>query len=216
VLNIYIYIYFILFYIGKSIIIKAGIALLQYIEKPLLSRCQNLSKDECLNVTLDIILHIHDVLYTDKYCQCFGRKKSLEDTVKVFDQQLSSNVKKDKEEEENKNNELNDPNTTEYNETENPLTEPELILPPPPLIHNHGHRYKKYASSHNNYNSNNNNNNNNFSTNSFNSHTTSDQNHINDKCSADCLCIKCFDIDNFLNIILNIKISQKFEEILNE
>lgn len=154
-------------------------------------------------------MHIHDVLYTDKYCQCFEHNTTSEEKIKVFNQtqQPQDIILKSATMNENEN------NNNKENNTENP-TESESIVPPPPLIHSHEHRFKQHASNYLNRNS----------TSFYTSVSTVNNNLEKEtpkkqkcgQCSSNCLCINCFDIDIFLNTILNIKISQKFEELLNE
>jgi len=136
------------YYYGKSIIIKSGIALLQYIEKPLLNKCQGLSKDERLNITLDIILHIHNCLDTDKYCHCFENKNASIENIKVYDSSMKNDIilksstisNSDSESNEDKNIENNNKNENDdYNESN-------ILMPPPKLIHNRNHRYKQHPS----------------------------------------------------------------------
>ncbi|ORX58551.1 RabGAP/TBC [Piromyces finnis] len=201
------------YYYGKSIIIKAGIALLQYVEKPLLSKCEGLSKDECLNITLDIILHIYDVIYTDKYCQCYNPKNEPEEDIKVFNQkhQPQDIILKSSMMNESENEDRNHENET--NDTEN-STDSKLILPPPPVIHSHEHRYKQHASNSINRS------NTSFytSVSTINNYQEKEKpkNPLYSKCKSKCLCFNCFDIETFLNSILNIKISKKFEDLLKE
>ncbi|KAG4099592.1 RabGAP/TBC [Neocallimastix lanati (nom. inval.)] len=202
------------YYYGKPTIIKAGIALLQYIEKPLLNRCQDLSKDECLNTTLDIILHIHDYLYTDNYCHCFDKKIPKEENIKVYNKSIAQDIILKSavlDDDENNVEETKEENNINMGKDDG-FVESGYLMPPPKLAHNREHRFKQHPSDH-------------FNSTFYTSISTINNNNIekdniddvkHGKCSSDCICINCFDIETFLNTILSIKISQKLEESLNE